>query len=98
MCRWARPLRVMYGYFGGGGGGGLNAFEFGKFSEQTVNISSEDWPLMCVNVCVLKTKAVAVHIGARYAGRQRAQGSSLKCQDAVTRRPDGPGRRGQAWP
>lgn len=85
---------------GGGGGGGLNALEFGKFSEQTVNISSEDWPFMCFNICVLKTTAVAVHTRCQVCCKVAGRGPTLKSHDAVTRRPAAPGGRGRAcsWP
>lgn len=85
---------------GGGGGGGLNALEFGKFSEQTVNISSEDWPFMCFNICVLKTTAVAVHTWCQVCCKVAGRGPTLKSHDAVTWRPAAPGGRGRAcsWP
>lgn len=94
----AASRRVVGG--GGGGGGGLNALEFGKFSEQTVNISREDWPFMCFNICVLKTTAMAVHTPCQVCCKVAGRGPTLKSHDAVTRRPAAPGGHGRAcsWP
>lgn len=38
----------------------LRVFEFGKRSERTVTVIGVDWPSTCVNICVLRTKGVAV--------------------------------------